>query len=160
MKSSECNDSNFESDPLINREPMQVNKQTQHGTLRNLEELHKVSHSHERKHLEFWQIVYGRINMNEANSVLGHRCQNGLLALRAGKMIDSVKSSRKFQENQHNRFPTVNWKSNFIVNPDESCLRTVISTIRRLKHFTWAISQISVNVINQLQSHYFFNNFR
>ena len=33
----------------------------------------------------------------------------------------------------------------------------IISTIYRLKHFTEAIS---VNVINKLQSHYFFNDLR
>ena len=27
MKSLECNDSNFKSDPLFNREPMKLNKQ-------------------------------------------------------------------------------------------------------------------------------------
>ena len=100
--------------------------------------------------------VYARIDMNEANQVPGHKCQNRQIILKVGENDQLYRRQLTDPLEPKQQIFFVYGHSNSIVDPEKSRFSAKVSTVGRLKNFTQIII---VHVVNRLQSHYFLNNF-
>ena len=100
--------------------------------------------------------VYAQIDINEANQVPDHKCQNRQIVLKVGENDQLYWRQLTDPIEPKQQIFFVYGHSNITVDPEKSRFSAIVSTVGSLKNFT---QFIIVHVVNSLQSHYFLNNF-